>query len=205
MYKISVNEIPLFLLDTENGVKMLPGNEKNIINRYSGRAKSLHAYLDLMEKSQKYEAVAVYFDDVEQLFNDFSSLFKNISAAGGIVKNEKNEILFIYRRGFWDLPKGKIDEGESTEAAAVREINEETGIHNMVIEKFLTNTWHVYKLEKKKILKKTYWYLLKTTDSELIPQTEEDIEEAVWMTKESFLSEKRKVYGNILELLDLVD
>ncbi len=205
MYKISVNEIPLFLMDTENGMKMLPGNDKNIINRYSGRPKSLHAYIDLMEKSPKYEAVVVYSSDLEQLFMDFCSLFKMIEAAGGIVKNENNEILFIYRRGYWDLPKGKIDLGESTETAAIREINEETGIEQMTIEKYLAETWHVYKMDNKKILKKTYWYLVKTSDTKLVPQTEEDIEVAVWMTKAAFLSEKRKVYGNILDLLEMVD
>ncbi len=205
MYKISVNEIPLFLMDTENGMNMLPGNDKNIINRYSGRPKSLHAYIDLMEKSPKYEAVIVYSSDIEQLFRDFCTLFKLIEAAGGIVKNENNEILFIYRRGFWDLPKGKIDQGESIETAAIREINEETGIKQMSIEKSLGETWHVYKLDNKRILKRTYWYLLKTTDTQLVPQTEEDIEIAVWMTKTAFLSESRKVYGNILDLLELVD
>ena len=69
---------------------------------------------------------------------------KKIIAAGGLVLNEKNELLMIFRRNKWDLPKGKLDEGESIEACALREVKEETGLQKLKLEKFIDITFHDY-------------------------------------------------------------
>lgn len=202
MYKISINEKPLFLLNREEGMSYLPGNDREIINRYAGRPKMLHAYIDLLEKNPQYDKVVIFSPEVDQLFRDFCSLFKVIEAAGGVVRNDHNEILFIHRRGFWDLPKGKIDKGESPQQAAVREIQEETGLHDVILSGFLMPTWHVYEMDGRRILKKTWWYELHSAEKELIPQTEEDIEAAVWMSLNTFQSQPRKVYLTILDVLE---
>ena len=124
-------------------------------------------------------------------------------AAGGLVINEKNEILFIFRRNNWDLPKGKIEEGEGKKEAAIREVIEETGIEKVLIKSKLGKTMHMYRTGKNlRAIKLSYWYLMSTHDQELTPQVEEDIEEARWMTKSDFLSLTRPVYASILQVLN---
>jgi 8-oxo-dGTP pyrophosphatase MutT (NUDIX family) len=121
-----------------------------------------------------------------------------IEAAGGLVFNEKNELLMIFRRGFWDLPKGKVDEGESLEECAVREVQEETGLQNIKLGEFLNTTYHTYTLNNQSILKPSHWYKMKHLGNELpIPQTEEDISEIKWVTKEIAYTLLDKMYPTI--------
>src|ERR1700712_23652 len=89
---------------------------------------------------------------------------KIIYAAGGLVINEKNEILFMFRRKVWDLPKGKVDPGESNEEAAIREVAEETGLRQIVLHEPLINTHHTYEEKGKMIRKQTHWFRM-TGDS----------------------------------------
>jgi len=99
-----------------------------------------------------------------------------IRAGGGLVENEKGEVLFMFRRGKWDLPKGKLDPGETLESCALREVKEETGVSQLELIQFLLVTEHEYEERGLFILKETHWYRMKTTSHEsLIPQTEEDI------------------------------
>jgi len=108
--------------------------------------------------------------------------FKISKAAGGVVvKDGKN--LLIFRRGKWDLPKGKLDEGESSRKAAAREVEEETGVRVLVGERICT-TWHAYTLDGNRILKRTKWYRMSVTDdSRMAPQEDEDIEKVVWLNR----------------------
>lgn len=204
MYKIYINETPLFLMNEQEAEKRWPGDNQNLVLRYPGKPKFLYHYIDMLEKGKHLSSVTLVHNSVEQLFEDFCTAYKLIEAAGGVVYNEEGKILFIFRRSFWDLPKGKIDKGENPEQAAVREVNEETGISKIDLGRFLLSTYHTYKLDKKRILKKTWWYRMTTTETELIPQTEEDIEVAVWMKWEDFFNEKRVVYGSIKDVLEMV-
>ncbi|GHB75667.1 NUDIX hydrolase [Persicitalea jodogahamensis] len=106
--------------------------------------------------------------------------FKVIKAAGGVVL-KNNQWLLMFRRKKWDLPKGKLDRGESSRTAAVREIEEETGVKAKVKGKICT-TWHTYTLQNSRILKRTKWYVLECqNDTTMKPQAEEDIERLEWL------------------------
>jgi len=130
---------------------------------------------------------------------------KKIVAAGGLVVNEKNEILFIFRRQHWDLPKGKLDEGETIEACAVREVQEETGLKKVEIVSFLCKTYHEYfdKWINEDVIKESWWYLMKSDSSEiLIPQTEEDIEKIIWVNESLIGFYLNSSYPSIKEVLN---
>ena len=103
-------------------------------------------------------------------------------AAGGLVQNDKEEMLMIFRRGKWDLPKGKLDKGETLEKCAIREVQEETGLQKIKLIAPLLITYHTYHEGTRFILKESHWYKMKAgNDEKLIPQTEEDIEEIRWV------------------------
>jgi 8-oxo-dGTP pyrophosphatase MutT (NUDIX family) len=125
-----------------------------------------------------------------------------IQAGGGLVVNEKEEVLFMFRRGKWDLPKGKLDPGETLEGCAVREVEEETGVGQLDLIKFLLVTEHQYEEKGVDILKETHWYLMKSTSNQkLIPQKEEDISELRWIGAPEFGIVKRNTYPSILDVL----
>ena len=200
MLKIFINETPL-LLCNEAEAKDFSASAILLKGRFLN-VKMLHSYLDMLEKPHDFEQVIIFSDDFKALKKAFIKLFVVIKAAGGLVRNSNDEILFIFRRGFWDLPKGKIDDGEKKKHAAVREVQEETVVQNIDLQDLICKTLHVYTHKNKRVLKKTYWYNMKTIDSALVPQTEEDIEQAVWLSKTAFLGEPRKVYKGILEVLE---
>jgi 8-oxo-dGTP pyrophosphatase MutT (NUDIX family) len=125
-----------------------------------------------------------------------------ILAAGGLVENEKGQFLFMFRRGKWDLPKGKLDPGETLEECALREVEEETGVGRLELKKFLLQTLHEYEELSKVIEKKTHWYSMMTTSLQtLIPQTEEDITELKWIAPADFEIVLRNTYPAIVEVL----
>ncbi|HEY2350690.1 MAG TPA: NUDIX domain-containing protein [Puia sp.] len=125
-----------------------------------------------------------------------------ILAAGGLVENEKGDILFMFRRGKWDLPKGKLDPGETLEECALREVEEETGVGQLEMKKFLLQTLHEYEELGKVIQKKTHWFLMTTTSLQsLVPQTEEDITDLRWIAPADFDIVLRNTYPAIVEVL----
>lgn len=129
-----------------------------------------------------------------------------IIAAGGIVVNPNKEILWIFRRGFWDLPKGKLEPNESIEACAIREVMEETGISNLVLGDLILTTTHQYydTYLNTEVEKTTYWYQM-TTDiiQEGVPQTEEDIEAIAWVKKAEIAPYLAKTYENINQVMEV--
>ncbi|MFS8083044.1 MAG: NUDIX hydrolase [Ginsengibacter sp.] len=130
---------------------------------------------------------------------------KKIIAAGGLIVNDKHELLMIFRRGKWDLPKGKLDEGESIEDCALREVKEETGLQNVKLENLLGLTFHEYfnTYTNENVIKETHWYKMHATaDQPLIPQTEEDIEIIEWVDAKDVMQKLGNTYPNILEIVN---
>lgn len=160
--------------------------------------------LTYAELINKKDLNKIYFvnPDLELLFSFFSAQFKIIEAAGGLVRNQKNEWLFIFRNDKWDLPKGKIEKGEKIKTAAIREVEEECGIGELSIVKELPCTYHIYFINEKAILKRTYWFEMTCEDdSKLIPQIEEGITEVKWIAAKDLKQVYENTYESILEVL----
>ena len=122
-----------------------------------------------------------------------------------MVLNDANQLLMIFRNSKWDLPKGKVEKNELSEDAAIREVEEETGVRNLTIEKNLPNTYHMYSLKEKYYLKKTFWYEMKTTDkSNLKPQFDEGILEVEWKNKEQAILAMQNTYDSLKQNLELI-
>lgn len=123
-----------------------------------------------------------------------------IIAAGGIVMNPKQEILWIFRRGFWDLPKGKLDPGETILQCALREVQEETGLTQIHLNELITITYHDYfdNYLNTQVTKETHWYKMSIQDLQNgIPQTEEDIEKMEWFSLDALEIPMQHTYENI--------
>lgn len=129
---------------------------------------------------------------------------KRIIAAGGLVFNEQEELLMIFRRGFWDLPKGKLDKGETIEQCAVREVEEETGIRNITVIRFISITLHEYfdTYLDENVIKESHWFHMTVKGHQiLVPQTEEDISIIKWVSKEQLPEYLNNTYPNIESVL----
>ncbi len=200
MYKIYINENKLLLTDSQS-VRDEKKTKGKLLVPYSGKTKMLLSYIDMMEKTNRFKEVIIHHANITKLKKDFNSLFKIIRAAGGVVNDGEDNILFIYRRGCWDLPKGKIDKGEKKKEAALREVEEETGITNITIGKKIKTTRHTYRTKDgKRAIKKTFWYEMSAPHQKLIPQKEEDITKAEWIPLKKVTQLKGKVFKNIKEV-----
>ena len=158
-------------------------------------------YDELVNKNNLTE---IYFfnEDVKMLFDLFASMFRVIEAAGGLVKNDKGQWLFIFRNGKWDLPKGKVEKNEEIKTAAIREVEEECGIKGLTILKELPSTYHTYFMEEKAILKRTHWYEMSCSDrNKLVPQTEEGITDVKWLSVKDLDQVNENTYVSIKEVM----
>lgn len=138
----------------------------------------------------------------DSLFNALQKNYKPVYAAGGIIQNDKKELLLIFRRGKWDLPKGKIDAGESSEEAAVRECHEETGIEGLKLKKKVGTTYHLYQEKGKKLMKVTEWFYFNVASGQqLTPQESEDITEIKWFPTKDIAQPMKNTFANIHRIL----
>lgn len=128
---------------------------------------------------------------------------EKIVAGGGIVENEEKKILFQLRRGKWDLPKGKLDEGETIEECAVREVEEETGLTNIELGELVGVTHHFYTENAVEIEKETHWFAMKVAGQQrLVPQVEEDILELRWVAENELEDYLSNSFQNIVEIVE---
>lgn len=193
MYKVFVNEKPIIITSSSQKENNFPVYIlKNIV-----LDEIIHKL-----RNKIIDGVYLYTPDLESGWNYFLTQIKVVPAAGGLVKNNKNDILFIYRNNIWDLPKGRIEKNESIETAAIREVEEECSIFNLTIEKQLITTYHIYFQNKNK-LKLTYWFLMNSNyDNPLIPQIEEGITKVEFIKEESIDTILKESYANIRLVYD---
>ncbi len=191
MYKVFFNQKPI-VLTTE--ITTPKEDSPFFYVKFTNKKFIVHVL-----KSKKVKMLFLYHSKEEKLWYYFFNMFKLIEAAGGLVRNlNTNQFLFIFRNKKWDLPKGRINKNEDVKNAAIREVEEETGVENLSIIKPLNTTFHIFKKNRKYRLKKTFWYSMTTDyDKELTPETREGIEKAIWINKDSIPSLKNKMYRNI--------
>jgi 8-oxo-dGTP pyrophosphatase MutT (NUDIX family) len=165
-------------------------------------SKELSDFYNLLIKSNEIREIRFHNHSENHLLGWFKEMFSVVEAAGGVVRNDKGEYLFIFRNGKWDLPKGKIEKGESVRAAAIREVEEECGISGLSIVKELKTSYHTYLVGNKSILKPTYWFEMMCSDSSCLkPQTEEGITEVKWFRPADFDSIKKNTFPSIIDLI----
>jgi len=157
--------------------------------------------VDIMMVSEIQNGVVV--GNPEENLAVMKRAFRLVKAGGGVVFNNQNELLFIYRKKKWDLPKGKMDRGETIERCAVREVFEETGLRNLEIVRKLCDTYHLY-LDNSMILKETAWYLMFSEHTRLRPQFEEGIKKAIWVHKNNIRYQLRNTYPSIIDIFEVL-
>ncbi|MFA6923626.1 MAG: NUDIX domain-containing protein [Bacteroidales bacterium] len=191
MYKVFINNKLICLQQNTDKI----GDEANFHNFTTIKIlkKTIKEF-----KNDKNKKLVITHNSAEELWKIFKSVFREIKAAGGMVRNSKGEYLFIFRRGKWDLPKGKLKRKEKITEAAIREVKEECGINDLKIMKELNSTYHIYYRRFYKILKKTYWFeMLNATDENPTPQLCEDITKAEWFD----VNKIEKLFCNTYELI----
>ena len=190
MYKVFFNQKPLILT---NEIQDFSDNEPLLFIKYTSVAQIIKAL-----KSSKNRKVFLYHKDIEKLWKSFKKKFPIVEAAGGLVERTDNKLLFIFRNNKWDLPKGGVEKKELIIEAAQREVTEETGVSDLIVQKQLSETFHIFKKGKRFRLKKTYWFKMSTKYmGETIPQTEEGIKKIEWVSKEKIDEILNDAFENI--------
>lgn len=195
-YKVYYNNKVIFITDRVNGAGTT--SEYRLCHYPDADLKKeWNAFC--ADKQVKYFYIT---GEPDEAWKAFTKLFNIIKAAGGLVKNEKGEYLFIYRNKKWDLPKGKMDKGEEWEETALREVEEECGVKELKITGPIGKSYHIYELKGRFALKQTYWFHMSCTDtSELVPQEEEGIEKATWVKPEVFKQWKNEMYPSVWDIV----
>jgi len=189
---------------------------KNRINVYVGDFKVV--FLETISPRQKtdlstlardvkgafvnrHEELVIESKDLAGDFKKFSEEFKVIEAGGGLIKNDKGQYLFIYRNSKWDLPKGKLNKKEAPDMGALRECREECGLKQIELKDFLMHSYHIYPYKGNWALKKTWWYNMRSNETELVPQLEENITRVEWKRKEDMKEVLKNTYSNIKDVM----
>ena len=192
----------IILAQHKQGFK-LPKRTENITIYHIDKLSNLQKLITAIEIGSITENLIILSEDLEWLQNNFLKSFKIIVAGGGLVTNSAGKVLMMFRKKKWDLPKGKIEKGESIKDGAVREIEEETGVKVLAIQRKLGKTYHTYKLKDKWVLKETHWFLMNGDDtSALVPETKEDIEKVEWCTKKEIKEYLKNSYVSIQDVFD---
>ncbi len=194
MYKVFVNDKPLFLT---NEIKKETDFKFFLLESADIKQLIVNFFQNKIDKAY------LYHPDEREIMKTLKAKIPVTKAGGGLVYNKKGEVLFIFRNGKWDLPKGGMDKGEDIEDTAIREVEEETGVNKLVITNKLQKTYHVFKRNGVYKLKVTHWFEMKS-DFDGIPvgQAEEGIEKVAWLNQEQVTEALKNSYENIKLLFE---
>jgi 8-oxo-dGTP pyrophosphatase MutT (NUDIX family) len=195
MYKVFVNDKPLFLtnqVEKETDFQLFLLESVDI------------EQLIIKMFNNKVMKACLYYPDEKEIMKKLKEKIPVSKAGGGLVYNKRGEVLFIFRNGKWDLPKGGIEKGESIEETAIREVEEETGVKGLRIVQKIDKTYHVFKNNSGKYkLKMVHWFEMTTDyDGPLTGQEDEGIEQVVWLNQEQVKEALENSYENIKLLFD---
>lgn len=195
-YEVFFNRRPAIITSNPD-----EGTDASLYFRFTGRLELLKI-LRLFEKHENIPSLTVYHSSFKELRKAFRSCFRVIKAAGGLVRNQQGDILFILRNGIWDLPKGKLERFENHQKGAIREVEEECGIKGLMNPQLLTTTFHVYRLNGKAVLKKTTWFTMEVDGmADLKPLIKEGITEVRWFAPSALQDPLANTYPNIQRVL----
>ena len=194
MYKVFVNDKPLFLT---NQISKETDFQLFLLDSIDVKQVIVKMFQNKIKKA------CLYHPDESVIMKTLKAKIPVNKAGGGLVYNKKGEVLFIFRNGKWDLPKGGSQKGELIEDAATREVEEETGVNGLKIIRKLQKTYHVFKRNGKYKLKVTHWFEMKTNyEGTPIGQIEEGIEKVAWLNPEQIQEALKNSYENIKLLFE---
>jgi len=194
MYKVFVNDKPLFLTN-----EILKETDFQMFLLESIDIEQLIIKMFQNKISKAY----LYYPDEKEMLKKLKEKIPVQKAGGGLVYNKKGEVLFIFRNGKWDLPKGGIEKGEEIEYTALREVEEETGVSKLLISNKLQKTYHIFRRNGKYKLKITHWFEMTSDfDGIAIPQADEGIEKVAWLNPEQIQEALKNSYENIKLLFE---
>ncbi len=196
---------PIYYLDNRLIITENPKNYPDIPSVFTKDKKTFCDYVNRWIDDGNRSDSVVYGYPAVKMFHHLEKCFRYVEAAGGVVQNKENRLLFIRRWNIWDLPKGKVDTGEEIQECALREVSEETGVTGLQITKELPVSFHFYFYKEKLHLKKTHWFLMKTDyDGPLKPQREEDISQVSWLDAAGCRKAFRETYRSLRDNLEQV-
>ncbi len=198
--KVFVDEKPIYLADHDNN-RLQQKIEEGFSFYDNNTNIKYNEVVNELRDTEKAGAVILQ-KDFNVLKKSFFDFFDIIEAGGGIVQNEDKDLLFIFRRDKWDLPKGKLETGERIEVCAEREIEEETGVTQLTLKRKIGETYHIYSEKGNDILKISHWfYFTCLSEQNMVAQTEEDIVEVKWIATKDIKTPMANTYNNIKEIL----
>jgi 8-oxo-dGTP pyrophosphatase MutT (NUDIX family) len=194
MYKVFVNDKPLFLT---NQIQKETDFQLFLLESVDIKQLIVNIYKNKVEKA------FLYHPDEKEMMKKLKSKIPVEKAGGGLVYNDKNEVLFIFRNKKWDLPKGGTEKGEQIEETAIREVEEETGVSGLKISKKIGKTYHIFKRNGRYKLKITHWFEMRTSyNAQLVGQAEEGIEKVEWKSEKQIEACLLNSYENIKLLFE---
>jgi 8-oxo-dGTP pyrophosphatase MutT (NUDIX family) len=197
MIKIFFNDRLLALSDNW----MESATDVNAIVHKVTKKSDIPALINAFFETAQWRALWLISDNLQTLLEDVKKIFTCVEAAGGLVRKPTGEVLMIYRNNRWDLPKGHREAGESSEATALREVEEECGIGGLQLFDRITDTYHIYRDQEKTILKRTDWYAMNYAGTATpAPQVAEGITRAEWKSSSELAAILPTVYCSIFEV-----
>ena len=200
--KIYFDDKPLFLCDNVDATLQpyIHHDDAVFIDELN-----LHTVKSMIHEMQdpSVHAGVFFHKDLKELKDAFFKKFTLIKAAGGFVLNENNEVLLMFRRGKWDLHKGKMDKKETFEECAIRETEEETGLKDIKLISPLITSYHTYHEGSRYLLKETKWFTMNISgEQKLIPQATEQITKLEWVKKNDLKKYLQNSFPSVIDVLE---